>query len=103
LGDPLVDRLEKTWLSRTLAVVVVFGIMTLLGLILLLFILPQLERQITGLATRIPQFISWCQENILPRLSVALGLEPGSLDLGSVKEAFTQVHERYMESNLYIS
>ena len=89
LGDPLVDRLEKTWLSRTLAVVVVFGIMTLLGLILLLFILPQLERQITGLATRLPQFISWCQENILPRLSVALGLEPGSLDLGSVKEVFT--------------
>ena len=89
LGDPLVDRLEKTRLSRTLSVCVVFTIMTLLGLLLLLIILPQLERQITGLVTRLPQFISWTQENILPRLSTLLGLEPGALDLGVIKEAFT--------------
>jgi len=89
LGDPLVDRLEKTRLSRTLSVCVVFTIMILLGLLLLLIILPQLERQITGLVTRLPQFISWTQENILPRLSTLLGLEPGALDLGVIKEAFT--------------
>lgn len=89
LGDPLVDRLEKTRLSRTLSVVVVFGIMTLIGLILLLFIFPQLERQIIGLTSGLPQFISWFHENILPRVSAAFGTEPGSLDLGSVKEAFT--------------
>ncbi len=89
LGDPLVDRLEKTRLSRTLSVGVVFGLMSLFGLILLLFILPQLERQITGLATRFPQFINWAQENILPRLSAMLGLEPDFLDLGAIKEALT--------------
>jgi len=89
LGDPLVDRLGKTRLSRTLSVCVVFTIMILLGLLLLLIILPQLERQITGLVTRLPQFISWTQENILPRLSTLLGLEPGALDLGVIKEAFT--------------
>ena len=75
LGDPLVDRLEKTRLSRTLSVCVVFVFMLLLCLILLLFILPQLERQITGLVARFPQFISWIQENVLPRLSALLGLE----------------------------
>ena len=69
LGDPLVDRLEKTRLSRTLSVTVVFSIMILFGLILLLFILPQLERQITGLVVRLPQFVSWIQENIVPRSS----------------------------------
>lgn len=89
LGDPLVDRLEKTRLSRTLSVVIVFGTMIMSGLILLLFILPQLERQITGLVVRLPQFISWIQENMLPRLIVILGLEPGSLDLAVVKDAFT--------------
>jgi len=89
LGDPLVDRLEKTRLSRTLSVMVVFSIMILFGLSLLLFILPQLEKQITGLVIRLPQFISWIQENILPRLSAVVGLEPGSLDLGTIKEAFT--------------
>lgn len=88
LGDPLVDRLEKTRLSRTLSVVIVFGTMIMSGLILLLFILPQLERQITGLVVRLPQFISWIQENMLPRLIVILGLEPGSLDLVVVKDAF---------------
>lgn len=89
LGDPLVDRLEKTRLSRTLSVCVVFGFMSLLGLILLLFILPQLERQITGLLTRLPQFISWSQENILPRLSAVLGLDSDTLDLGIIKDALT--------------
>ncbi len=88
LGDPLVDRLEKTRLSRTLSVVIVFGTMIMSGLILLLFILPQLERQVTGLVVRLPQFISWIQENMLPRLVVILGLEPGSLDLAVVKDAF---------------
>ena len=89
LGDPLVDRLEKTRLSRTLSVCVVFTIMALLGLLLLLIILPQLERQITGLVMRLPQFIGWTQENILPRLSALLGLEPGTLDLDAIKEAIT--------------
>jgi len=89
LGDPLVDRLEKTRLSRTLSVCVVFVFMLLLCLILILFILPQLERQITGLVARFPQFISWIQENVLPRLSALLGLESGTLDLGAIKEAFT--------------
>ncbi len=89
LADPLVDRLEKTRLSRTLSVCVVFVFMLLLCLILLLFILPQLERQITGLVARFPQFISWTQENVLPRLSALLGLESGTLDLGAIKEAFT--------------
>ncbi|MEE8233153.1 MAG: AI-2E family transporter, partial [Gammaproteobacteria bacterium] len=86
LGDPLVDRLEKTRLSRTLSVVIVFGTMIMSGLILLLFILPQLERQIAGLVVRLPQFISWIQENMLPRLVVILRLEPGSLDLAVVKD-----------------
>jgi predicted PurR-regulated permease PerM len=89
LGDPLVDRLEKTRLSRTLSVCVVFAIMALCGLIILLIVLPQLERQITGLVTRFPQFISWTQENILSRFSALLGMEPGTLDLGTIKEAFT--------------
>ncbi len=89
LGDPLVDRLEKTRLSRTLSVVIVFGIVIMSGLILLLFILPQLERQITGLVIRLPQFVSWIQENIVPRLTAMLGLESGTLDLGAIKDAFT--------------
>lgn len=87
LGDPLVDRLERTRLSRTLSVCVVFAIMSLFGLILLLFIVPRLEQQITGLVTRLPQFISWAQEHILPRISVVLGLETDTLDLDVMKGA----------------
>ncbi len=88
LGDPIVDRLESRGRSRTLSVIIVFCMMALLGLILLIIILPQLERQITSLITRIPEFISWIQDNVLPRLSVRLGLDPESLDLSSIKSAF---------------
>ena len=87
LADPIVDRLEKTQLSRTISVCVVFGLISLFGLILLLFILPQLERQFFELVTRFPQFINWTQDNILPRLSAAFGVEAGTLDLGVIKEA----------------
>ncbi len=89
LGEPIVLRLEKTGLSRLLSICVVFAVMILCGLILLLFILPQLERQVTVLATRFPQFISWIEESILPRLSDTLGLYPSTPDLGVIKEVFT--------------
>lgn len=88
LGDPVVDRLESRGRSRTFSVIIVFCMMALSGLILLIIILPQLERQITGLVTRIPEFISWVQDNVLPWLSVRLGLDPESLDLSTIKSAF---------------
>ena len=82
LGDPLVDRLEKR-LSRTLSVVIVFTFISLLLLLMLFVLLPQLERQISELIRRLPQWINWFQDNMLSRLDVWLGLELGNLDLST--------------------
>jgi predicted PurR-regulated permease PerM len=88
LADPLADRLEARKLSRTGAVLVVFLLMfSLLALILLLGI-PLLERQLVKFIARIPDALTWLQQNLLPALNVRLGLEPDVLSLESLQQSF---------------
>ena len=85
LGDPLVDRLENKGLSRTLSVTVVFsGIFVGLSGIAII-VLPLLERQIVAFASRLPLYIDWIQESLLPWLFGHIGMEKDHLDLGSVR------------------
>ena len=88
LADPLADRLEARKLSRTGAVLVVFLLMfSLLALILLLGI-PLLERQLVKFIARIPDALTWLQQNLLPALNARLGLEPDVLSLESLQQSF---------------
>lgn len=87
LGDPLVDRLEKHKFSRTLGVVVVFLVMSLIGLILLLVMIPMLEKQISVLIIKIPQAIDNFQEVLLPRIAQFAGFETPTLDTSAFKRA----------------
>lgn len=57
IGDPLVDRLEDRGWSRTVAVAVVFLVMTFIAAILVLAVAPVLQRQIVQLAQVLPQYI----------------------------------------------
>ena len=66
LGDPLVDRLERLRLSRTLAVAVVFLLMTLAVIGVVLLLVPMLERQISRFIEQLPRYIAWMQERALP-------------------------------------
>lgn len=68
LGDPLVDRLEKLNISRTLAVVVVFFVLFLLVLPLFLFLIPLVESQIKLLLEKAPGYIDWVMVNLEPTL-----------------------------------
>jgi predicted PurR-regulated permease PerM len=84
LGDPLVDRLERHKLSRTGAVCVVFGLMTLAMVVALLLLIPMLERQITRLLEQLPRYLLWVQESVLPWIEAQTGVgierfEPGAL------------------------
>ncbi|MGH8627007.1 MAG: AI-2E family transporter, partial [Gammaproteobacteria bacterium] len=54
LGDPLVDRLEALKISRTLSVVTVFAMLTLSGLLLMVFLVPILEQQLQTLISNLP-------------------------------------------------
>jgi predicted PurR-regulated permease PerM len=95
LGDPLVDRLETYKLPRTGAVVVVFVTIVLLLLLLPLILLPLIEQQISALVTKLPSYIDWIQQTVIPFISQALNIESGVLDMSSLKQAVAQ-HWREM-------
>lgn len=81
IGDPLVDRLESWRLSRTLSVVSVFLLLTLVGLTVLLVLVPMVQRQVVLLATKLPAYVDWAQHQGMPWLAAKLGFEADVFDL----------------------
>ncbi len=80
LGDPLVDRLERRRLSRTLAVLVVFSAMTLAMVLLVVGVVPLLERQIANAIERLPQVVAWINQTVLPWVQQRFGVSADALD-----------------------
>ncbi len=82
VGDPLVDRLEKLKLSRTVGVLVTF-VMIFTGIAALtLLIVPLVRDQGSAFATKLPTYIQWVEANILPKVMPYLGLEGDTLNTG---------------------
>jgi predicted PurR-regulated permease PerM len=79
LGDPLVDRLERrrirSWeMGRTLAVVLVFLLLTLLFALVLVVLLPLIIDQIKLLIEKFPSYIEWAEQEAWPWLAAQLGI-----------------------------
>jgi predicted PurR-regulated permease PerM len=89
LGDPIVMRLQRLKISRTLAVVVVFVTLTLLTLLMLILLVPPLERQISIFIKNIPDYLLWLQRVLMPWLEQLLP-EGYTLDAETVKAAFAK-------------
>ena len=87
IGDPLVDRLERLRLSRTLGVVVVFALFTLLIALMLLVLIPMLGKQLVRLYELAPQMLDWVQNQALPWVQVKLGLNEGFWRFDQLKTA----------------
>ncbi|EKT4522217.1 AI-2E family transporter [Pseudomonas putida] len=87
LADPLVDRLERLGLSRTLGVVVVFSLFALLFLALLLVLVPMLAKQLVRLYELAPQMLDWLQHVALPWVQGRLGLADGFWKFDKIKAA----------------
>lgn len=85
LGDPLVDWLERHRLSRTLAVIIVFAGMFILGLLLLLIMVPLIERQLVAFIRGFPEFINWLQNTVIPMLAGIFGFDASVINLESLK------------------
>ncbi|HEY4560701.1 MAG TPA: AI-2E family transporter [Lysobacter sp.] len=66
LGDPIVDRLEASGRSRSTAVAIVFSVMTLLFVIVLLLLLPMVQRQVITLIQSLPGYAAWVTDTLLP-------------------------------------
>lgn len=89
IADPLVDKLERK-MSRTLAVTIVFFTLSLIALLLLLIVLPLLERQIVLLAEKLPLYIDRAQNYFFPLLKDRLGLDVGLFDLNMLKQSLSE-------------
>lgn len=86
LADPLVDRLESYKLSRTLAVVIVFACMLVFGLLLLFILVPLIENQLGAFVRNFPDFITWLQDTVIPKLAGTFGFDASLINLESLKK-----------------
>ena len=81
VGDPLVDRLQRLRLPRTLAVAIVFLLTFAVLSLLVLLVLPLVRAQIGSLVERLPDYAAWVEVNVLPKLYDLAGAA-GSEDVG---------------------
>lgn len=72
LGNPLVERLQRWRLSRTVAVILVFFLILVFLVLFLGFLLPLLQHQIVILIAKIPVFIDFIEQVGLPELNQTL-------------------------------
>ena len=89
LGDPLVNRLVKFKIPRTLAAIIVFFLIVIIILFLPLLIIPLLGKQLAIFIEKIPAIIQWLEQVLIPWLSYYTGVDVGTLDIGAMKSALT--------------
>jgi predicted PurR-regulated permease PerM len=87
LGDPLVDRLQRLGVSRTVGVLTVFGVMFVTGLLALVVLLPMLSHQTIAFLNNIPEALDWLQKQLLPRIAALAGVEVPSIDIEALRSA----------------
>ncbi|MGQ0656513.1 MAG: AI-2E family transporter [Chromatiales bacterium] len=90
LADPLVDRLQARRLPRTLAVIVVFALLSVLGVAFVIILIPVLQRQAGVLIAMIPKGLEWLQTSALPALASVPGVDVSALNLESVQQAIVE-------------
>jgi predicted PurR-regulated permease PerM len=92
LGDPLVDRLERLkffrWhINRTVAVILVFALISAGLFLVLLILMPLLREQVETLVEKAPEMFDWIVGTALPWLQAKLGLSVFEWDAESLTEA----------------
>lgn len=90
LSDPLVERLQRQRVPRTLAVVMVFMLLTALVILLPLTLIPALENQLNRLITKLPTLIAWLEQEIVPRIRGSAWMLPAEIDFNVLHEAIGQ-------------
>lgn len=85
LADPLVDKLETYKIRRTLAVVMVFFVLSLLFFLVLLLVLPIFETQFKMFLNRFPDYIDWFVTSLQPSLNQYLDVDISVLEAERLK------------------
>ena len=94
LGDPLADRLERLGLGRTLAVTIVFVVISLLAVGALLLLIPLISRQVENLVQNLPRYVEWIRDTALPWVQHRLRLDPDVFDT----DRLVQTIKEHMDS-----
>ena len=95
LGDPLVDRLERSGRSRNTAVILVFTAMTLVLVLFLLLLVPMIRDQIQTLVTAIPSYRGWVLTTAMPWLEARTSIDISSwLDFSRVFDLIRENWDR---------
>lgn len=95
LGDPIVDRMENMKLSRGVSVGIVYALLTVFWLLVLIVIVPLLERQIGYIISKLPEWINWIESVAIPKVQERFGLAGASFDMGSLT---TIIKENWSEA-----
>ncbi|MCO7222901.1 AI-2E family transporter [Pleionea sp. CnH1-48] len=88
LGDPVADWLETKKIPRTWAVVIVFTLFSLVGLLLLLMMIPLLKQQADLFSSKSAVVSGWFETQAKPWLVSTFDLPQGQLDFESLHDAF---------------
>lgn len=87
--DPLVDRLQRRRVPRTLATVLVLLLLIGLFVLLMLIMVPLFQKEVTLLSQRIPGYITALNEKLIPWLNTKFGLAL-ELDFQGFKQNITE-------------
>ena len=93
--DPLVDRLQRMKMSRTLATTIVFLVLLILMIVVLVLLIPYLQRQIATLIRHLPDWIAWIQNDGVPWLNAKFDL---SLEAPDMQQIVAVLQEHWKEA-----
>lgn len=91
LGNPVVGRLQKRGMSRNGAVILVFGLILLALVILVVVLVPLIQRQIVTLSESMPRYLDWLVATAVPWIKTKTGFDLSVwLDPGHIVETLKQ-------------
>ena len=95
LFDPFVERLERLRLGRNAAVSIVFLVLTLIVILVLIWLIPYLQRQITAFIRHLPGWLDWFQTVAVPWLREQLSLD---IDIPDMQQLVGVLQEHWREA-----
>jgi predicted PurR-regulated permease PerM len=95
LFDPLVGRLQRLRLGRGTAVGIVFLGLTVLLVLMLLALIPYLQRQVATLIQALPAWIAWFQNDAIGWLNATFDL---NLEMPDTQQLAAIVQEHWKEA-----
>ncbi|MES1935149.1 AI-2E family transporter [Salinisphaera hydrothermalis] len=83
--DPIVDRLERLRLNRTLGVILVFVVLSFVFALSIFLLLPILQAQFDTLIRSLPRYLDWAQHTFNPWIR-RIAPSVGGIDADSIRQ-----------------